>query len=131
VNKEIDNYNRRLGKHLKGFDHVNYKVLNYERKLHTKHGLHLNTLGKEYAASQLVSLISSIEKDTSKVERDIIPLAPYATPSSTMQLHNGLPENSGVRSRNISEASSPGPEMTQPTKRKRRPIARNEDFLWE
>jgi hypothetical protein len=53
VNKEIDNYNRRLGKHLKGFDHVYYKVINYERKFHTKHGMHLNTIGKEYVASQL------------------------------------------------------------------------------
>jgi hypothetical protein len=130
VNKEIDNYNRRLGKHLKGLDHVYYKALNYERKFHTRHGLHLNALGKEYVASQLVSLISSIEKDTSKVERDIIPLALYATPSSTIQLHNDLSENSGVRSRKISEANSPGPNMTQPTKRKR-PIARNDDFLWE
>jgi hypothetical protein len=56
VNKEIDNYNRRLGKHLKVFDRVHYKVINYERKFYTRHGMHLNTIGKEYVARQLVSL---------------------------------------------------------------------------
>jgi hypothetical protein len=57
VNKEIDNYNRRLGKHLKGFDRVYYKVINYERKFHAKHGMHLNTTGKEYVASQSLSFL--------------------------------------------------------------------------
>jgi hypothetical protein len=105
-------------------DHVYYKVFNYERKLHTKHGMHLNTIGKEYVASQLVSLISSIEKDTTKEERDIIPLAPNAISPSIKHLHNHLLENSGVMCRKTCETSSP-------TKRKRRLIARNEDFLWE
>jgi hypothetical protein len=35
VNKEIEGYNRRLGKHLKVFDHVQYIVINYDRKFHT------------------------------------------------------------------------------------------------
>jgi hypothetical protein len=48
VNKEIDSYNRRLGKHLKVFDCVHYLVINYDRKFHTSHGMHLNTEGKEY-----------------------------------------------------------------------------------
>jgi hypothetical protein len=74
VNKEIDRYNRRLGKHLKVFDRVYYKVINYERKFHTKHGMHLNTMGKEYVARQLTSLISFIGKKPIKEERAIISL---------------------------------------------------------
>jgi hypothetical protein len=62
VNREIDRYNRRLGKHLKVFDRVQYTVINCDRKFHTSHCMHLNTDSKEYVARQLVSLIDMQSK---------------------------------------------------------------------
>jgi hypothetical protein len=71
VNKEVKNFNRKLGKHLKLLECAHYIEINYDRKHHTRHGLHLNAKGKEYVAKQLVSFI----KDTSnKSEQTVLPL---------------------------------------------------------
>jgi hypothetical protein len=34
-------------------------MINYDRKFHTSHGMHLNTEGKEYVAKRLVSFIEA------------------------------------------------------------------------
>jgi hypothetical protein len=71
VNNEIVSYNRRLGKYLKVFDSVHYLMINNDRKFHTRHGMHLNTNGKEYVARQIVSSIATI---SSKQEVEVITL---------------------------------------------------------
>jgi hypothetical protein len=139
VNKEIDNYNRRLGKHLKVFDHVYYKVINYERKFHTKHDMHLNTIGKEYVARQLISFISFIEMKIIKEERVIIPLE-----WDNVKLNNNMAVN-GKRIRENSpnfidnqcelleeevkmNASKVSPIWGKRVRR--RPVKMCDDFLW-
>ena len=57
VNEEIRKTNQRIRK-LNNFFH-NLKVIDIEnigRRLHTSHGLHMNTLGKDYLANRIISL---------------------------------------------------------------------------
>jgi hypothetical protein len=56
----VKNFNRKLGKYINNFNHVYLSHSNYERDFHTRHGLHLNRKGKEYAAKQLAMMIKSI-----------------------------------------------------------------------
>ena len=55
VNNEIRSFNRKLRKNLKLLNHVSILEMCSERKFFTKHGLHLNGLGKEVMAKQLIS----------------------------------------------------------------------------
>jgi hypothetical protein len=71
VNTEITNFNRKVGKCLKSFDHAHHIEINCDRKYHSRYGLHLNSKGKEYVAKQLVTFI---EMKSNKNEQTVIPL---------------------------------------------------------
>jgi hypothetical protein len=71
VNKETINFNRKLAKHLKLFEHAYHIEINCDTKYHTRHGLRLNLKGKEYVAKQL---ITSLETKLNKNEKTVIPL---------------------------------------------------------
>jgi glutathionyl-hydroquinone reductase len=47
VNKEVEAFNRKLGKLVKPFEHTTLIKLDLNRELFTKHGLHMNDKGKE------------------------------------------------------------------------------------
>jgi hypothetical protein len=71
VNKENMNFNRKLSKYLKSFEHVHYIEVKYDRKYQTIHGLHLNAKGKEYVAIELVNFI---KVQPNRRERTVLPL---------------------------------------------------------
>jgi hypothetical protein len=139
VNKEIDSYNRRLGKHLKVFDRVHYKVINYDRKFHTSHGMHLNTEGKEYVARQLVSFISFNDMKLNNEERAVISLNWDNVKMNDKIVVNGkrtsedgckFDENQGALSE---EEVKLNEHMVSPIRGKRvrrRLVNMSDDFLW-
>jgi lysophospholipase L1-like esterase len=47
INLEIQDFNIKLSKRAKLFRHVDLVELNFNRKYFTKHGFHLNNVGKE------------------------------------------------------------------------------------
>jgi hypothetical protein len=70
-NYEVNTFNRKLGKHMKSFQHASTVEVTSNRELFTKHGLHLNREGKEQTAKTIVSAIIEIfmlqEKDPIKM----------------------------------------------------------------
>jgi hypothetical protein len=53
INEEIRNLNRKLHKLIKIFPHPSVMEMDVNRHLYTKHGLHLNGLGKEVLSINL------------------------------------------------------------------------------
>ena len=53
VNDEVTKFNRKMIKKMKVYDHVNVINSVNQRECYTRHGLHLNSLGKELMAQKL------------------------------------------------------------------------------
>jgi lysophospholipase L1-like esterase len=62
VNNEVTNFNMRLIKRLAPYRKVKILAANLVRKYFTKHGMHLNTAGKERAARGLAMVVRSFRK---------------------------------------------------------------------
>jgi hypothetical protein len=60
VNSKIHAFNRELLKVAKSYSHVTIVQTNLERKLLTRHGIHLNKKGKEWLSKLLATQISSV-----------------------------------------------------------------------
>jgi hypothetical protein len=60
VNQETKVFNRKLRKYMKVFDCVSTLEIKFERDHYTRHGLHLNTKGKDHTAKLLRSAIKNI-----------------------------------------------------------------------
>jgi hypothetical protein len=71
VNEEVVTFKRKLSKYLMLFKHVHYMEVMYDRKFHTRQGLHLNAKGKEHAARQLVDYMKT---QAIRREQTVIPL---------------------------------------------------------
>jgi len=65
TNLEIWDFNNELKKIAKLFSHIDLVEMNFDRKYFTKHGLHLNNLGKEGLAKVIASQINKIIKCSS------------------------------------------------------------------
>ncbi|PNF27502.1 hypothetical protein B7P43_G04277 [Cryptotermes secundus] len=131
VNKEISQFNRKLSKYLKPFDHARYIEVKCDRKCHTRHGLHLNARGKEYIAKQLVMFI---KVQPNRMEQIVLPLHWKKTQRQDGIKTSREPTNSGkhlaISSGEADKQQGKTP-TTLPSKRQRRPPAsRYDDFLW-
>jgi hypothetical protein len=60
VNKEVKLFNKRLQRSMTTFKHLKVLSMNTNREHHTKHGLHLNGLGKDWICSNLVTQIRKL-----------------------------------------------------------------------
>jgi hypothetical protein len=60
VNQEIKVFNRKLCKHMKVSDCVSTLEMRFERDHYTRHGLHLNSKGKDHSVQLLRSAIKNI-----------------------------------------------------------------------
>jgi hypothetical protein len=120
VNKLIKSFNSKLFKVAKGFNHVSIIEIVNNRFLFTKHGFHLNELGKELLSNQLVShILLILEEDRSKP----IILGWYG---KNPQVNDSLIVK--FAHTHINSQS----EKDQIPKRSRKvPITGNDDFLWE
>jgi hypothetical protein len=66
VNDEVDNFNRRLIARLVHFKSVKILATNLARKYFTRHGMHLNTSGKERVARCTAMVIKSFCKNKTR-----------------------------------------------------------------
>jgi len=78
INLEIQDFNNKLSKRAKLFSHVDLVETNFNRKYFTKHGLHLNNVGKE-----LANVIAAIKLNTQK--RKVIIMCIYRAPSGNFE----------------------------------------------
>jgi len=73
INLEIQDFNNKLSKTAKLFSHVYLVEMKFNRKYFTKHGLHLNNVGKKGLAKVIASQINKIIKCSSN-DKPVIPL---------------------------------------------------------
>jgi hypothetical protein len=114
LNNITKHFNSKLRKLTKFFN-VTMSEMVLDRLFHTRQGLHLNVLGKEIVANQLVSLIYQLLE---KVKVNPI----------TLEWHDKVTHN-GV-SKNTKSSSSQTSTCLTDKRTRRLPITRNEDFLW-
>jgi hypothetical protein len=70
VNNDIKVFNSKLLKCVRSFSHVTVLEVHQSRQFFTKHGLHLNGIGKELLSKQIVSSMYPIL--TAKVDPPVI-----------------------------------------------------------
>ena len=129
VNKEIQTFNRKLHKILKASDNVSVIDIDLHRSNFTRHGLHLNTTGKE----NLAEIIARNIKQLRAKKKDIpIPIDEEGTPK------NVQPEPHETTTCTMTNTSSTGDTVPdgslQPPRtsgrQKKPPVTRHGDFLW-
>jgi hypothetical protein len=134
VDKEALSFNRKLGKQLKLFEYAHFVDVNYDRKYHTRHGLHLNIKGKEHVAKQPQTTIKAI---LNKSVKTVIPLN---WKKSQLEDETRMCKNKGCNSHKedlgtsftCEERQSGRILPTLPSMQVRRPPAsRSDDFLWQ
>jgi len=67
VNNEVATYNRNLIKLMKPHKHVTMVRTDLDRKFFTKHGMHMNKLGKERIALEMANTVANILLEREKV----------------------------------------------------------------
>jgi hypothetical protein len=77
INNEITRFNMKLSKLSKLFSHLHVLDIDDNRHFYTKHGFHLNGLGKKKTALKLIHLIFSIIKKINNLGSNIIPMGYY------------------------------------------------------
>jgi hypothetical protein len=60
MNNYMRTLNSKLQKYVKTFNHALFLGIDYNRKFFTSHGQHLNALGKELLANQIVQHIQTV-----------------------------------------------------------------------
>jgi len=61
VNKEVDSFNRKLQKSMKIYSHVQVCSMSTNQDNFTTHGLHMNTLGKNWITKTWASIIKTLQ----------------------------------------------------------------------
>jgi hypothetical protein len=67
VNNEVATFNRKLIKLMKPYKHVTVVRIDLDRKFFTRHGMHMNNLGKETMALEMANKATSILLKQGKV----------------------------------------------------------------
>lgn len=138
VNKEVKRTNARLKLICNQYPNVSLVNLTAKKELHTRHGLHFNSKGKEQITEQICAEIKSRE-----VTKDILPLPDI---NQTAMKHN-LPREERITETNLDEKKNqqiaddiqdkqnsirqnehaPDSDNPQPKERKEKPTSSNTD----
>ena len=138
INSEIRAFNKQLLKLGKAYRHVNILETDLDRKLFTRHGMHLNKRGKEWLskslATQISKLVINIGREAPKIalkRKDEVPI------NQDPEIHMAS-QPPPVQSNNTKNESQIETLYTQnviprsSNRQKRLPITRNKDFfLWK
>jgi hypothetical protein len=155
VNNEVQTFNRKIGKLCKIFENVVVLPVDLDRDLFTRHGLHLNTKGREHLALKVALMIKNL-----LTRKEKLPIALKWKVNENMnsiikstEMSLGIQDPPATASQEDAQAnlkgcqkdlnndkgnlnSIPDPRMKQENlgltlKRSRRqPAKRNENFLW-
>jgi hypothetical protein len=146
TNSRIRSYNMKLKHFTQAFKHVSIVEMSSERNNYTRHGLHMNNVGKEKLARQIAYQIEMHNKRTNATGM-IIPLhgrEERAMPANTLAgTPTGSPEVDRLSTDNYLETRLPTVQtlntlitsVTKPllrvsSRNKRVPTNRTQDFLW-
>jgi hypothetical protein len=120
LNDEISNLSRKLLKLKKLFQHISVVEINEKRHLYTKHGLHLNRLGKEILSLNLAFHIVSLIEKENNFNTNIIALR-YHEVQTTSSFVNQLFPSTPVEI----------VENTSVKHIRKKLVTKTNDFLWE
>jgi hypothetical protein len=120
INSSIKFFNSQLLKLTNRFNHISITEIESNRVLFTKHGLHLNKLGKELLSNQLVLCILSTLK---RINGNSIPLTWYDKKTQVDAPTKNRP------SPPLTPNNDHQPAELAPTRTKKLPITRIDDFL--
>jgi len=116
VNKETIVYNRKLHKVVKSSNHVQIHTMSRDRTCYTKHGMHMNSLGKNWMCHEITKKILGLLSP----KGNNLPTPLYWKASHPTDTTPQYSSNSTVCSL----------VMNQRPLRKKTPTTRTEDFLW-
>lgn len=135
----IQSLNTKLKSILSRFRHVTIRDMNTTRNRFTKHGLHLNKLGKEWLARKIASQIDKINK-TREILGNPIPLkmtddVPYtkSTNKETLQDDKQTDQKTTASQGQITQDKSINTHTNcrSSTRVKKTPSVMYSDFLWQ
>jgi len=132
VNNEVARFNRQLKKRMKTFHNVKNLETDLKRECFTKHGLHLNSSGKEQIASKLAATVKSLlnKKRTSRIylQWKENPMSSHSSSPVIITGNDACKLPSTIDVPNNKEGTA---TQFQLTKRQRKnPALRDQDFLW-
>jgi hypothetical protein len=132
VNQEIKVFNRKLCKHFKVFDCVSTIEVTFERGHYTRHGLHLNTKGKDHS----VTLLSSAIKNTFTISK-VTPITMtwtemYEVPSTENlgMIGEQMGDSSDSVNRQAETLQHEVSNIRVSGRERKIPVTRTNDFLW-
>jgi hypothetical protein len=142
TNVDIQAFNSKLKKITKAFKHVSVIDMSSDRSHFTRHGLHMNSFGKERFAKQVASQIEILTKPSNNPK----PAVPLEWKEMVTTLHmtpSGNTESNMMTTVNVTAESLTPPPPTQnvtsntsshshprtSTRNKKAPITLNGDFL--
>jgi hypothetical protein len=137
VNSQIHAFNRQLFKVVKAYSHVTIVETDLDRKLSTRHGMHLNKRGKEWLskllAMQISRLVINKVRDTPKIalkwkdesavnQYPEIHMTSMSPPDQTNSTNSKTQIDTLYKQTVVPRTS---------TRQKRLLITHNKDFLWK
>jgi len=144
TNQLIHAYNSKLKNLVKPLKHVSIIETSLDRRHFTKHGLHMNNLGKEKLAKQIALQLLKLIKSSPYATKSVIPLKwkdETVTPKLTITINHGdsksesenpnmepltlenFPQNNARDSSNVTL-------LRTSTRNKKPPSTMTKDFLW-
>jgi len=140
VNSEVIRFNKQMRKRMIQFNIVKILETDIERKYFTKHGLHLNSSGKEYIAIRLATVVKSLFhvermspislqwKEDSPVSSNKVESTPQIQPPHSPK-ESSTNENS-IESEPNDRTQAMHMEEKKSNRTKKAPLTRSDDFLW-
>jgi hypothetical protein len=140
VNSEVIRYNKQLRKRMTQFNIVKILETDLERNYFTKHGLHLNSFGKEYIAIRLATVVKNLFhiermspialqwKEDSPVSSNKVESTPQTQPPHSPK-ESSTNENS-IESEPNDHTQTMPIEEKESNRTKKAPLTRSDNFLW-
>ena len=140
MDNEIKAFNRKLLKLTKPYKHVSIVTADTDRKLFTRHGLYMNSLGKEKIASKVSTRVKNIfQKQNVKISlcwKNGYDISAKSVSNNLTVDNTSLQEDSKTDQTTLEDmevstatpSSDAGPRMSK--RKKKPPTTKSEDFLW-
>jgi len=125
---------------MKPFNHVSMVTVDTDRKLSTRHGLHMNNLGKEKTASKVSVIFKNIfQKQNSKISlcwKNGYDISAKSVSDNLVEDNISLQQNPKMDYTTLEDMKVPidtpsqdeGPRMSK--RKKKPPTTKSGDFLW-
>jgi len=150
INEQIDSFNKKLHKVIKSFMHVKLIKVTTNREDFTKHGLHLNSRGKEKMSKKLLKHLSTPQKKKvaeaihlpwkSESTVEDIQTVKTVKPNNVPNISIGASDRKDTDIQNVQQGDNHGignnsissiKEISRNLKPQRNcPKVKNDDFLW-